>query len=117
MRLPLTDIFVGVGGLAWALDRLRRDGHAETALDLNTVAWRALERCREGPGTLASNRPTPARSSLFNGEAGLVLVAWLFEPRDELATELLALVRENIGNAAHELMWGGPGTRLAARGL
>jgi hypothetical protein len=116
-RLPLTDLFVGAGGVAWGLDRLRRDGHAESALDLNAVAWRALERRREEPGVLSSNLPTPARSSLFNGEAGLVLVAWLFEPRDELATELLELVRQNIGNAANELMWGVPGTLLAARVL
>jgi hypothetical protein len=116
-RLPMTDLFVGAAGLAWALDRLRRDGHAETTLDLKTVAWRALERGREGPGILSSNLPTPARSSLFNGEAGLVLVAWLFEPRDDLATELLELVRQNIGNAANELMWGVPGTLLAARVL
>jgi hypothetical protein len=116
-RLPLTDLFVGAGGLAWALDRLRRDGHAETALDVNAVARRALARYREAPDVLGSEVPTPARSSLFNGEAGLVLIAWLLEPSDELATDLLELVRLNIGNEANELMWGVPGTLLAARML
>ena len=116
-RLPLTDLFVGAAGLVWALDRLRRDGHAETALDLSTVARRALERRREDRSPPSTNLPTPARSSLFNGETGLGLVTWLLEPSDELATALLALVRENIGNEANELMWGVPGTLLAARVL
>jgi hypothetical protein len=115
--LPLTDLFVGAGGLAWGLDRLRRSGHAETALDLSAVAQRALARYREAPVIQLEELPTPARSSLFNGEAGLVLVAWLLEPADELASDLHELVRQNIGNAANELMWGVPGTLLAARVL
>jgi lantibiotic modifying enzyme len=117
MRLPLTDLFVGASGVAWALDRLRRAGYAETALDLNAVAWRALARYVEQPDALGGNLPTPARSSLFNGETGLAFVVWLLEPNDELATRLLELVRQNIGNAANELMWGVPGTLLAARAL
>jgi hypothetical protein len=116
--IPLTDVFVGAGGLAWGLERLRRSGHAETTLDLGAVAHRALARYREAPLVLEGEElPSPARSSLFNGEAGLVLVAWLFEPTDELASELFELVRRNIGNEANELMWGVPGTLLAARVL
>jgi len=116
--LPVTDIFVGAGGLAWGLERLRRSGHAETALDLAAVAQRALARYREAPHVLGGEElPSPARSSLFNGESGLVLVAWLLAPTDELASELLELVRQNIGNEANELMWGVPGTLLAARVL
>ena len=116
--LPVTDLFVGAGGVAWGLERLRRSGHAETSLDLAAVAQRALARYREAPFVLEGEQlPSPARSSLFNGESGLVLVAWLLEPTDELATELLELVRQNIGNEANELMWGVPGTLLAARVL
>jgi lantibiotic modifying enzyme len=115
--LPLTDLFVGAAGVVWALDRLRRDGHAETALDLGSAARRALERRREEIGPPSSDRPTRARSSLFNGETGVAFVAWLLEPSDELATALLALVRENIGNETNELMWGVPGTLLVARVL
>jgi hypothetical protein len=114
--LPLTDLFVGASGLAWALDRLRRSGHAETVLDLAAVAHRALARRREAPVvTERPPLPVPARSSLFNGEAGVLLVSWLLEPADEQASELLELVRQNIGNEANELMWGVPGTLLAAR--
>lgn len=116
--LPLTDLFVGAAGLAWGLDRLRRSGHAETTLDLSAVAQRALARRREEPVVIEGTPlPAPARASLFVGEAGVLLVAWLFDPADELASELLELVRQNIGNEANELMWGVPGTLLAARVL
>jgi hypothetical protein len=116
--LPMKNIYCGAGGVAWGLERLRASGHAETALDLIAVAQRTLARFREEPDYLqGEDLPTPTRSSLFMGEAGLVFVAWLLEPSDELATELLELVRQNVGNASNELMWGVPGTLLIARVL
>ena len=54
---------------------------------------------------------------LLNGESGIVLVAWLLAPEDSLADDLLAVVRQNVGNEANELMWGVPGTLLIARAL
>src|ERR1700746_2658844 len=47
--LPLKEVFVGAAGVVWALDRLQRGGHAETALDLKAVASRALAQCRAEP--------------------------------------------------------------------
>jgi len=114
----MKNIYCGAGGVGWGLERLRASGHAETALDLLAVAQRALARFRKEPDYLqGEDLPTPTRSSLFMGEAGLVFVAWLLEPSDELATELLELVRQNVGNASNELMWGVPGTLLIARVL
>jgi lantibiotic modifying enzyme len=116
--LPMQNLYVGAGGVTWALDRLRRSSHAETSLDLPAVAQRALARFREEPDYLQSEQlPAQKRSSLFMGEAGLIFVAWLLEPNDDLATELLELVRTNVGNEANELMWGVPGTLLIARAL
>jgi hypothetical protein len=116
--LPMKNLYVGAGGLAWGLDRLRRSGYADTTLDLAGVAQRALARFRDAPDYLQGEElPAQHRSSLFVGEAGLVFTAWLIEPADDLATELLELVRKNIGNEANELMWGVPGTLLAARVL
>jgi lantibiotic modifying enzyme len=116
--LPLKNLYVGAGGLVWGLDRLRRSGHADTTLDLAAVAQRALARFRDEPDFLQGEELLPqARSSLFVGEAGLVFVAWLLDPHDDLATELLELVQKNVGNEANELMWGVPGTLLAARVL
>jgi Lanthionine synthetase C-like protein len=116
--LPMKDLYCGAGGVGWGLERLRASGHAETALDVTAVARRALARFRDEPDVLQGvELPTRARSSLFVGEAGLVFIAWLLEPSDHLATELLELVRQNIGNETNELMWGVPGTLLIARML
>src|SRR5437016_3580613 len=46
---PLKDLYVGAAGVVWALDALRRRGHAETRLDLASAAARALEAWRERP--------------------------------------------------------------------
>ncbi|MDX6386477.1 MAG: hypothetical protein QOD85_279, partial [Gaiellaceae bacterium] len=116
--LPMKDLYCGAGGVGWGLERLRASGHAETALDVTAVARRALQRFRDEPDILQGlELPTRARSSLFVGEAGLLFLAWLLEPSDTLATELLELVRQNIGNETNELMWGVPGTLLIARML
>ena len=116
--LPMKNLYCGAGGVCWALSRLRDSGHAATALDLIAVAQRALARFREEPDFLQSEElPAQKRSSLFMGDAGLVFVAWLAEPSDTLATELLELVRQNVGNESNELMWGVPGTLLIARAL
>ena len=116
--LPMKNIYCGAGGVCWGLERLRAGGHAATELDLIAVAERTLFRFREEPDYLQDEAlPTPTRSSLFMGEAGLVFAAWLLDPSDELATELLELVRQNVGNESNELMWGVPGTLLIARVL
>ncbi len=36
--LPLKTLYVGAAGVIWALDALRRRGHAETSLDLAAAA-------------------------------------------------------------------------------
>jgi hypothetical protein len=36
--LPLKSVYVGAAGVIWALDALRRRGHAETSLDLAAAA-------------------------------------------------------------------------------
>jgi lantibiotic modifying enzyme len=115
--LPLKNLYAGAGGIAWALARLRARGHAESSLDLTAVARRALERYREEPDYHGEEVPAEFRSSLFMGDAGIALVLWLLEPSDELARELLELVRRNVGNPTNELMWGVPGTLLVARAL
>ncbi|MBA3717193.1 MAG: LanC-like protein [Actinobacteria bacterium] len=111
-------MYVGAAGVVWALDRLRERAHAETKLDLAAVAHRALEAWRERPGVLTTlSRPEPWNPALFMGESGILLVLWRLEPHDELADDLVALVRENLPNPANDVMWGTPGTLLAARAM
>jgi hypothetical protein len=97
-----------------ALDMLRRRGHAESRLDLAAIAKRTLEGWHENPD---ADRPAPAAASLLCGESGLLLVAWRLTPTGELADRLLARVRSNVENDANEIMWGSPGTMLAAHAM
>jgi hypothetical protein len=116
---PLKDVYCGAGGVIWALDALSRRGHAETGIDLAAAAERTLDLWREAPDldTAEIELPPERASSLFAGEAGLLLVAWRLDPRPEWADLLLTRVRENRDNAFEEVMWGSPGTMLAARAM
>jgi hypothetical protein len=113
---PMKNLYVGTAGVLWALDELRRRGHAETALDLADLATRNVELFRARPDFMKGMKlPAERDSALLTGETGVLLVAWRLAPNDELADDLLALVRANVDNEAEEVMWGSPGTLIPAR--
>ena len=116
---PLKDLYAGAGGVVWALDALSRRGHAETRIDLAEAATRALELGRIEPDLSAGDLelPSPHESSLLVGESGLLLVAWRLDPGPALADTLLERIRANVANQAEELMWGSPGTMVAAHAM
>jgi len=115
---PMKNLYVGSAGVLWALDALRRRGYAETSLDLADLAVRNLELFRERPDFMKGMKlPEPRESSLLEGESGILLVAWRLAPAAELADDLHRRVRANVGNPAEEVMWGAPGTLLAAQAM
>jgi hypothetical protein len=77
--LSLKNLYVGGAGVIWALDALRRRGHAETSLDLAAAALRTLELEHAEPGYTADEHYHPA--ALLNGETGPLLVAWAARAR------------------------------------
>ncbi len=115
-RSPMKNVYCGTAGVLWALDELRGREHAETTLDLPSIALGALERQRAMPD-FAEGIPLPAEreSSLLAAEAGMLLVAFRLAPSPQLAGDLYRLVRANVSNETNELMWGSPGTLVAAR--
>jgi hypothetical protein len=110
--LPLKTLYVGAAGVIWALDALQRRGHAETSLDLAAAALRTLELKRAKPDFTADEHYHPA--ALLTGETGPLLVAFGLASDPALADDLHALVRANVANATDDIMWGAPGTLLAA---
>ena len=113
---PLKMLYVGAAGVVWALDALRRRDVADVQLDLAAAARRTLERRREEPDLMAGEElPSPADAGLLSGESGVLAVLWRLERDPSVADDLHALVRANVDNAAEEIMWGSPGTMLAAR--
>ncbi len=101
------DLYFGSAGMALALDRLRRRGHADIRVDLAAVMNGALEWEPQADEV----------ASLFFGKAGILLVAWRIAPSKELADRLYACVRENAWNEVNEVMWGAPGSMLAAHAM
>ena len=83
---------------------------------------------RLGTGRARPPRPLPAQPdfpelvdgpvpSLWAGEAGILLVAHTLAPAPWQEARLLEAVLANAANPSWELMWGSPGTMLAAQVL
>jgi lantibiotic modifying enzyme len=115
---PMKNLYVGAAGVLWGLDQLRRRGYRQTTLDLADLALRNLALFREKPDFLKVMKlPEPREAALLTGEAGILFVAWRLAPSDTLADDLFALVRANVDNEAEEVMWGSPGTLIAAHAM
>lgn len=115
---PMKNLYVGAAGVVWALDRLRERGYAETGLDLPDVAMRTLELFRARPDIQrAMTPPEPAESGLMTGETGILLVAWRLTGDRALADSILARIRANVDNEGDDVMWGTPGTLIAAQAM
>ena len=109
---PLKVLYAGAAGMAWALDALRRRGHAETSLDLAQAVRRAVELERAEPDATADEHYRPG--ALLDGETGPVLVAFRLTSEPTFADDLHSLVRGNVGNPTDDISWGAPGTLLVA---
>ena len=102
-------VYLGAAGVLWALDRLARAGLHEPGHDYARVAADALANYLERP---EFDGPLP---SVWMGEGGIALVAWLVSPSRELADRLeQLLVAEPRHDDSLELMWGSPGLLLIA---
>lgn len=117
--LPLKNLYVGAAGVLWALHALRERGFAASRLDLRAAVVRTLELRRERPDLMQGvELPQPADASLLEGESGILAVlSSCWSNPSSFADELHALVLANRDNPADELMWGAPGTMLAAKAL
>jgi len=95
-------VYIGAAGVLWALDQLARAGLHEPGHEYAPLALDALEGYRRRP---EFGGPLP---SLWLGEGGIALVAWLLSPSPALADRLaeLATVPEDD---TLELLWGSPG--------
>jgi lantibiotic modifying enzyme len=112
---PMKNLYVGAAGVLFALDELRRRGHAETRLDLGDLARSNLEAFRRRPDFMKLETFEGRESSFLCGETGILLVAWKLAPSADLADDLHARVRANVDSDVEEVMWGTPGTLIAAR--
>jgi hypothetical protein len=114
LRSP-TSLYLGASGVIWALDELERLEAAELSSSWATTAVALHERYVANPDfreELGLEGPVP---SLLAGESGILLVAHRLAPAPWQEERLLACIRANVANPFWELMWGSPGTMLAAQ--
>ena len=98
-----TSVYMGAAGIIWALNRLGR-ALPEQA---DALHGRYLA-APDSPGLVPG---------FWCGEAGVLLVAEQIAPTKTRAARLLAAIDANAENESNELMWGAPGTMLAARAM
>ena len=105
-----TTLYFGAAGVVWALRYLRArgaDGHgAGHRYDLDLLreqnrAWLRAQGSRDD-------------GSFLMGDLPVDLMAWVEQPSDALAARLAGLIEANVDHPARELMWGSPGSLLAA---
>jgi lantibiotic modifying enzyme len=116
--LPLKSLYVGAAGVVWALHALRSRGRTDGRLDLANAIAHTHEAWMTAPDLMRDTAlPSTAEAALLTGESGILMTAWLIEPTPERADRLHDRIRENAWNEAIEVMWGAPGTILAAAEL
>lgn len=113
---PLKSLYVGAAGVIWALEELRSRGLADPRTDLAAAAEETLAEWRREPDLMAEvELPSTREAGLLSGETGILLAAWRLTGEIELADDLYERVRENESSEAEDVMWGTPGTLVAAR--
>lgn len=110
---PFTPLYHGTAGVIWALHYLQSLGAVRLARDYadELEALRLRNRAR----LEAAGSEHECASYLMGDTAILMLAQGLAPtPKPERADALAALIAGNIDHPARELMWGAPGTLLAA---
>lgn len=108
---PLASLYLGASGVVWALDELARLGAVELRRSWAPVAVGLHEHYLAQAGEHHGG-PLPG---LWWGESGILLVAHRLAPAAWQEERLLACIRANVANPSWELMFGSPGTMLAAQ--
>jgi Lanthionine synthetase C-like protein len=105
--------YMGAAGVIWALDYLHRIGAVSVAGDFRPVFPKLLERTV----TAFENNSPPdyaKHGSLLFGDMGAALLGMRLDPAPRLADLVYRRAEANIELPIRELMWGMPGSMLAA---
>lgn len=96
---PQLSLYFGAAGVVWALHYLQAIG--------------ATQLTRSYATSLDAFRQPDLASYLF-GDTPVLMMQYGLDPRASTASHLQALIAGNVDHPARELMWGAPGTMLAA---
>jgi lantibiotic modifying enzyme len=107
---PQYALYWGACGVIWALRYLERQGAASLSRNYDQSILPLLAPNRAVMGQANS----PAFGAYLMGDTGIQLLQFWASPSDHTASELARLIQANMDHPARELMWGSPGTLLAA---
>lgn len=104
---PVTALYHGASGMHWALDHLAARGLARSIpFDAATL----IARHRTWLGDMADREA----ASWLMGETPIRTMAFVAQRSAHEADALEALIAGNVDHPSRELLWGSPGTLLAA---
>ncbi|WDD92769.1 LanC-like protein [Burkholderia sp. FERM BP-3421] len=109
----LTPLYHGACGTSWALGHFAARGIGATRATEGAHLATLLARNR----TWLSAEPDAPAASYLMGDTPILMLEYAHRPRPELADQLAVLIASNHAHPTRELMWGAPGTLLAARFL
>ncbi|CAL79841.1 hypothetical protein; putative Lanthionine synthetase C-like protein [Bradyrhizobium sp. ORS 278] len=105
--------YTGAAGVIWALDYLHRIGATDARADFRPVLLRLMERTVIDHATHAP-ADYDKHGSLLRGEMGAALLAMRLAPASPLADLVHWHAEKNNALPIRELMWGLPGSMIAA---
>lgn len=108
LRTGFKGLYLGSAGVWWALWWLQRQGAVQLQSDPAAGLRQADADYRSEPDN------GRVETSLFMGQAGILLALWLVTRADDVADRLHAVVAANMRHPANEAFVGGAGTLHAA---
>jgi hypothetical protein len=106
---PFRMLYFGAAGVLWASHYLNAVGATAMKRDFAELFIDLAAKNRA-----ALHLAAPHTNSYLMGDVGILMVQWRLAPSAILADQIFYAVEANIMNPARELMWGAPGTMLAA---
>jgi hypothetical protein len=105
---PQHGIYLGAGGLIWALQQLRRAGAIGGVFDFSPVVATLAQHNRS-----AMAGQTDRHGSFLFGDTGLLWQQWQSKAEPATADALFDAVESNLHHPSLESLWGSPGSLLA----
>jgi hypothetical protein len=103
----VADLYVGGAGMIWALDELGSNGWSDAAVSF-------VDQYRERPSPFDEE---PVQTGYHFGELGIALVAFRLTRDAGLADRVQELLVAGLDSVANEVMYGAPGSLLAAEAM
>lgn len=110
-NVPSATFYFGAAGVVWALEQLRATGAVHLSRDPLDDAQALLTANREW---LRANGYGRDDAAYLMGDTPIEMMAFGRAPTEARADRLAALIAGNREHPSRELMWGAPGTMLAA---